>query len=270
MKYRLLLISLALAGLSSAAISIDPSSWSQLVGGAALSGASSTGLVWGNNTNTGPNTGNADNSFLVATLDGNTSIAGNQTVSINVGETLVYTGTVNLSGVTTSTTGSLQFRFGLFNSATQTSTGFGWLGYFVGNGTSLTSGGLYGKNTGNNDGFIVESGATALSTFNGQAANLNDGPYTFSLSLQRTASSMIISTSFQQGGVSYASVESYVHTGGAAPIVSTFDRIGFLAGSGLDADQVTLSNLSLNIIPEPSSSALVLGAAGLLGFRRKR
>lgn len=258
--------SLIAGGVSSAAVSIDASSWSQLVGSAALSGASSTGLVWGNNT-----TDNANNSFLVATLDGNTSAAGNQTVSVNVGETLTFAGTIDLSGTQPLTTGSLQFRFGLFNTNSSATAGFGWLGYFVGNGTLTNNGGLYAKNSGNSSGYIVESGSSLLSSFAGESAVLSDGIYTFSLSLQRTADSMLITTSLirQSDGASFATVDAYEHSGGTAPVLSEFDRIGFLAGDGLDADRVTLSNLSVTIIPEPTVPLLASFAAlGLL--RRKR
>jgi hypothetical protein len=258
-------LSIAAGGFSSGAVSIDGSSWNQLVGSAALSGASSTGLVWGNNTSD-----NANNSFLVATLDGNTSIAGNQTVSVNVGETLTFAGTIDLSGTQPLTTGSLQFRFGLFNTNSSATAGFGWLGYFVGNGTLTNNGGLYAKNSGNSTGYIVESGSSLLTSFEGEGAALSDGIYTFSLSLQRTADSMVISTSLirQSDGVPFATVDEYEHIGGAAPVLSQFDRIGFLAGDGLDADRVTLSNLSVAIIPEPAAPLLASFAA--LGLLRRR
>ena len=250
-------------GMASAAVSIDSTSWSQPAGTASLSGASSSGLVWGNGS-----TNNADNSFLFASVDGDTLVSGNQNLALNVGQTVVFTGTVNLAGVQTLTTGSNQFRFGLFNE-NGSSPFSGWLGYFVGNGTTSTAGGLYERNNPNTAGYIVETGASQLASYNGGGANLTDGFYSFSMSLQRTASGLVISASMirTSDGVSFINVSN---VNDSTPGLTSVNRIGFLAADGLDADRVTLSNLSINVIPEPSSLLVASLAGGLCMILRRR
>lgn len=270
MNLRPLLFSLAFAvttPMASAAVTLDPASWTQALGSAVLSGQSSTGLTWGNNT-----ASNADNSFLFATIDGNTSVVGNQSLSLAVGETMTLSASLSFSGLQTLTTGSLQFRAGVFNTNGSATPGFGWLGYFVGNGTATSSGGLYAKNTGNTAGYIVESQSSLLSSFFGEGTVLTDGMYSLVFSMERTSTSMIISALFerQSDGANFVTVESYAHTGGAAPILSTFDRIGFLAGDGLDADRVVISNLTMTVTPEPSRALLSCLGAGVLILRRRR
>ncbi|MES2997609.1 MAG: hypothetical protein V4733_12445 [Verrucomicrobiota bacterium] len=49
----------------------------------------------------------------------------------------------------------------------------------------------------------------------------------------------------------------------------SFNRVGFLAGNNLNADQIQFSNIDVTHAPEPSVALLGLMSAGLL-FRRHR
>lgn len=99
--------------------------------------------------------------------------------------------------------------------------------------------------------------------------DLTAGCYDFGLSLKRVAAGLEITSSLirQSDSINFADLSTpFLDT---TPQTFTFDRIGFLAGGGLDADQVTLSNLSLNVVPETSSALLGVAGAALL-LRRRR
>jgi hypothetical protein len=255
-----------------AALTIDSASWTNALGTAANSGLSATGITWGNNT-----ANNADNSAIYAIIDGDTGTAGNQNFTLGLGETLTFAGTAELKSVT-GTDGTIQFRFGLFDVNGQSDVN-GWLGYFAANTTISTQsgGGVYERILNNTNAYysslsgnaVLASGAAATPV---AGARLTNDTYSMSLSFTRaTATSLSISSSMIRttGGNNYVSVDNYIDNSVNS---FTFNRLGFLAGSGLDADQIILSNLSLTVIPEPSSFAALagLGAIGLVASRRRR
>jgi len=249
-----------------AAITIDASSWGIGAGSPTNSGASSTGLIWGDNT-----ANNADDSAVHATIDGDTGTAGNQSVTIALGQTLTLTGTVNLVGLTNgTTTGNVngnQFRVGLFDSNGQ-SGNTGLLGYMLSTGSGSTAGSLKERANPNIGFYTSGFGSSDLDTLTAPDANTFDGLYDFSFSLHRISTGMEITSSFVRRStsvdyapLSMAFLDETIST-------STFDRIGFLSGNALDADQITLSNISLTLIPEPS--AALLGSLGMLLLLRRR
>jgi hypothetical protein len=253
-----------------AALTIDSTSWTNALGTASNSGLSATGINWGNNASN-----NADNSAIYAIIDGDTGTSGNQNFTLGVGETLTFAGSAQLRGVT-GTDGTIQFRFGLFD-VNGSANANDWLGYFAANTTISTQsgGGVYERNSPATGAFYSGTGATLAS---GAAATpvagarLTNDTYSMSLSFTRaTATSLSISSSMIRttGGNNYVSVNNYTDSSVNS---FNFNRLGFLAGSGLDADQVVLSNLSLTAIPEPSSFAALagLGAIGLVASRRRR
>jgi len=208
----------------------------------------STGITWGNNT-----ANNADNSAIHATLDTDTGTAGNQSVTLAAdGDTVTFSGTIDFKGLT-STTGTIQFRYGLFNS-NGSGASTGWLGYYVGNnagsGAGTAGGGIYERANPNTGIYVSGTGSAQITPALAVGSTLNNGLFTFSLTLTRSGSSLTISSSLirQSDNVNFASVTNFIDT---SPQTFTFDRIGFLSGSGLDADQIILSNLTLsgNVIP---------------------
>jgi hypothetical protein len=255
-----------------AALTIDSTSWTNALGTAANSGLSATGITWGNNT-----ANNVDNCAIYAIIDGDTGTVGNQNFTLGLGETLTFAGTAELKSVT-GTDGTIQFRFGLFDVNGQSGVN-GWLGYFAANTTISTQsgGGVYERILNNTNAYysslsgnaVLASGAAATPV---AGARLTNDTYSMSLSFTRaTATSLSISSSMIRttGGNNYVSVDNYIDNSVNS---FTFNRLGFLAGSGLDADQIILSNLSLTVIPEPSSFAALagLGAIGLVASRRRR
>jgi hypothetical protein len=265
-------LSLAIAALSShvhGAISVDSTSWAAGLGAPVLSGQSSTGVVWGDNSSN-----NADNTALHATIDGDTGTVGNQSVTIALGETLAFSGTLNLQTTITDTSGTIQLRAGLYNTNSSANSN-GWLGYMLANATSSGTGSILERANPNSGAYYSGTGSatiSALPSTNGgvtlASRNLTAGLYDFSLSLKRVASGMEITSSLvrQSDSVDFAELSTpFLDT---TPQTFTYDRIGFLAGGGLDADQVTLSNISLTLIPEPS--AALLGGIGMLALLRRR
>jgi hypothetical protein len=90
--------------------------------------------------------------------------------------------------------------------------------------------------------------------------------YSFNLSLERTAAGMQINSSFIRNSDSQQfALVSFLDT-----TVETYDfnRVGFLMGGDLNADQVQFSNIDVTLIPEPS--AALLGGLGMLLLLRRR
>jgi hypothetical protein len=237
----------ALIPLAQAAAPVDPASWALGTGTSNLSGQSASGITWGDNT---PN--NADNTALHATVDADLGTPGNQAVTLGAdGDTVTFSGNLELKG-STSTTGTIQLRLGLYNS-NGSSTVNGWLGYIVLNTTNIVGGGIAKRTLTNNNGYFstLSGNAPTLTTSPSAGGPLTDGVYAFSLSLARSGSSITLSSSLirQSDNVNFASVTNFSDT---TPTTYTFDRIGFLSGGGLDSDQILLSNLSLagNTVPE--------------------
>lgn len=186
------------------------------------------------------------------------------TASISsIGDKVTLSGTANMIG---SIASSQQFRFGLYdaNGSSDTSN---WLGYFAtqGNGTSAaiayergTSIGLYFSSTG------VTTSTTGTAPETGMS--FNSGTYNFLISLERVASGLQINSSIKRASDSqdFGTV-SFLDT---TPQTYDFQRVGFLIGGGLDADQVQFSNIDVTfstgsgpggLLPLPPGAIRLMG-----------
>ena len=218
------------------------------------------------------------NTSTVTVGDGSKDDADNVAVSGMISGTLsmvvpadmiLMEGDVTLTGISTGNTVN-QFDFGLFNSNGNTDTS-GWLGYAVEESDSTRSGTLRVRSAGNNADYFSTSGTSQRGTYRAaNNANFLSGTYHFSLQLTRLANNSL-GISFSLTSTSgYAMTGTYTDTS-----VQTFsyDRVGFTVGNSLNADQVTLSGVTVNYIPavpEPGCATLLaLGALGL-GLRRRR
>ena len=202
-------------------------------------------------------------------------------VSVAQGETLRLSFTVAFSnGSFVTTTGG--FRWSLLNSGgsrvaadfagvnesgiASGTTLSGWRGYegqVVVHDTGVnTSGLLTRERTGSGNGLFTSSNWAGLSGSSTSNPTTTVGSsIVATLELTRTAGGMQI-----QAG--YNGVFSNLVTDSNSPFTS-FDTIAFFALDGMSHD-ITLSNIQLELIPEPS--VLLLGLAGLMpvAFRRHR
>ena len=182
-----------------------------------------------------------------------------------IGDKVTLTGTVTLTGLVSG--GVRQFRWGLYD-LNGSADATGWLGYFATQGSGTTVGELYERNTGNTSSYISGTGvSTTGGSAPGTGISFTDGTYSFSLEIEVVSTgyqvdSSIIRTSDSQNFGSVSLLDTTTQT-------DTFDRVGFLIGNALDADQATFSNIDVTFVPEPGSTTLgLIGALALLRRRR--
>lgn len=144
--------------------------------------------------------------------------------------------------------------------AAGTSNNNGWLGYWAGIDTPAAAGGtLRRRNNPNNGLYASNSGAdTILATYNGAASYLLDGVVcNFSFTISNSNNQLSVTSSIAQGADLLAS-HNAVDT---APQTRAFNRIGFLAGNILDADQIRLRSVQLSSNGDPYSTDTVVDPA---------
>ena len=208
----------------------------------------------------------ADNTAVWASLAETYTLA-------NAGDSLLLSGNVQLTGITTA---SGEFRFGLFDQGSSVNAN-GWLGYWASNDNVTGSGvGEFRERNSPNTGFYVSgTGATALTSYSGATVDITSGTHYY-YQIQLTLNSL--------GGIDYSAdlyevadssrVLLSVSGTDSTPNTYAFGRAGFLLGNNLNADQANFTNTDATFSPVPEPSAAVLGGLGtigwVLGFRRRR
>jgi len=233
------------------------SSWTQDQGSAVISGQSTTTVTIGNGGN---------NSASGVSVSG--SLSGTVTAS-SVGDSIQMLGTLTLTGISNNNVSGLSF--GLYDT-NGSSNANGWLGYSVSNSDGSNTGQLMERNAGNSTIYTSTTGETQLATtLASSSPAFTDGTYSFSITLTRQAANAyaIVYSLNRTSSAGYTMTGSFTDT-----TASTFsiNRIGFLAGSNLKADQfsISLTDVSITVIPEPSAAGLCIPGAFLLGRSRVR
>ena len=92
-----------------------------------------------------------------------------------------------------------------------------------------------------------------------------------SLTIERSGNDLLVSAVLT-GANGFNQLLSATDTTAGTAGTYTFDRLGFLVGGNLDADQALFSNLdvSLVVVPEPSTYALGLMGLGMFLVRYRR
>jgi len=175
------------------------------------------------------------------------------------GDSVTFTGTVGLTGISAS---SQNFRFGLFDHGTSTDFN-GWLGYFTSNSSGSTAGQLRERQAGNTALHVGNTGSVSITTtVDPQNDPIADGTYTMMLKLTRVGGGYDISASLAGGpGGNFSNVWT---VNGRAPPVGDgfrFDRVAILLGSGLNADRAAFANMDVSFASSP-----VLTTARLFGI----
>ncbi len=196
---------------------------------------------------------------------------------VNAGDSITFTASVTLTGMTSS---ARQFRWGLFN-VNGSSNLTGWLGWQGAQGTGAnvagTQGRFYERNNPDTNPFYSTTGATTVSTFaaTGTSPTFLNNTYNIEFQATRQVDNSVTLSWFLNStdGTSYLSSGSFNDT---TPQTYLFDRVGILLGSTLNTSQASFSNMDVTLtsVPEPASSALLLlgavGSAALLRRHRRK
>lgn len=204
----------------------------------------------------------------------NTSIyAAFSSVTLAIGEKLTLSGSMQFSTSAGAAPSALanEVRVGIFdhNGASGLT---GWLGYYASNPSGATGAGVRRRIT-SSAGYYSQTGTTLVGTnyVADTSKTFQDATYDFSLSLERTdAAILVVFTLDNDQGYSLVPNTTVDST----PNTFTFDRVGFLSGGNLNADQVQFNNLDVSVAPVPEPSTLALLACGGLamagyGFKRR-
>lgn len=263
--FRLIGISaLFVAGVSPAAPAkaegVDPSSWTN----AALPGlakptnsaAGDSGIIWGDGAHD-----NIANAALSAAIDIDSRTAGAQEAEIVDGQRLRLEGTLAdlKGGLPTYVPGEL--RIGLFYTRGKTGPE-GWLGYFFGESSASKPAAFYRRTQANKSLFVSIEGTEPLGSASlpaGGGPGLSDGSYDFHMELTRVGSTLRYEAELRRQGdgqvlASFSGVDS-------KPSCFVFDRVGFLAGKNLAADQVKLRGIRVTLAPATGSMPAVVPVA---------
>lgn len=186
--------------------------------------------------------------------------------------------TVELSGSVTiqNAAGNIQFRFGLFDT-NGSANDQGWLGYyaspraFSGSGNSVVNG-RSGTGTGN---YVSGTGAYLTTLTKTDAGTASAGSsFDFTLTLTRKDVSLVEGSFLfvQTGGTGTINHSgTFSDTGASAQAAfNSINAVGFLVNN--DTGDINFSNVSVSVIPEPSSFASIAGLAciGWVATRRRR
>lgn len=157
-----------------------------------------------------------------------------------VGDSITLSGTVSFTGAVPSDN---EFRFGLFDVNAQQGNE-GWLGYYVGNSTGEQKGQLSKRNNRNTKAAVKLDGSSVLSTplASNNAVFNTTGSYKFSLTYTRQADHSLQITFSLTSGENYNMSGVFID---ATPLTYTFNRVSFLSGAALSADQVSFSGVEV-------------------------
>lgn len=191
----------------------------------------------------------------------------------NIGDSISLTGTATFAGG--SAYGNTQWRIGLFyrdnrlgvNTGIQ---GTNWLGYMMGAG-QLTASTFYERNDPNTGMYASGTGATPFGSGSNPGTNFDAGVYDLTFNILYSAVNTLqfnFSIIEQAGGSSYSSVSALITD--ASPSTYSFDRVGMLSGSSVNATQIKYDNLTVTYTPAPEPSSLVLVVGGFAGLVLRR
>ena len=173
----------------------------------------------------------------------------------NTGDKLTLSGSATLTGINTSGTHANQFRFGLFyESGTDT---LGWLGYVGANGSSSSGANLQERNSPNTGWYFDSTGATTLVTAAAPGTLLTNATYNFMLSLERTSEGLRINSSIIRSDGQQFGLTSFLDP---TPQTYHFNRVAFLMGGDMNADQVQFTNIDVTFVPATTPPSASIGA----------
>ncbi len=209
---------------------------------------------------------NADDAWVAGRFG---TVATPASVTLAIGETLTVSGSITLTGGLNI---SSNLRFGVFDESGQfASGGTTWAngGWLLRQGTSVGDGWYQARTNG---AFVSSnSNAVQLSTTTTNTGGAIDGDsaiaYDWSISITRDSATTVDLFGSIAGGDT--ALDQTYTSNNITTSLFTYNALGVLLGASLDLDQASLSNVQYDVIPEPTSAAL-LALSGLALLRRRR
>lgn len=180
----------------------------------------------------------ADMLALYADISG--AFDGAADISLANGEQVTFSGVATMHGINTA---NEQFRWGLFYEQESPFDAKNWSGYIASNSSNASGGALRAKIAGDNTTFVQTGNAINLRTENDGGEFLDDD-YQFLLTVSRYNNQVSIDASLI-GSDGWSQVWRDIvvpptHT------IFEFNRVGFLSGGGMNADQIAFSEIDVS------------------------
>jgi hypothetical protein len=199
-----------------------------------LAGAATDSPVLGNGTND-----SAAQVALYADISG--SLNGCADIELANGQEVTLTGSATLSGIV----GSIeQFRWGLFNEAVAPFDAASWRGYIASNSNGPSGGALRVKEA--EVGTFAQTGSAVTLATAQDGSTFDDDTYQFSLSVSRFNEQVVVDASLTSSD-NWSQVWSNVAVTSPSQVNYSFNRVGFLAGNGMHADQISFSDIDVTV-----------------------
>jgi hypothetical protein len=172
--------------------------------------------------------------------DINGTLDGAPDVSLVNGQKVTLSGTAMLSGIVSSRE---QFRWGLFNESVAPFNAIGWRGFIASNSAGSEGGALRAKDAEPTTTYAQTGAAVNLQTAQ-DGDDFIDGIYNFTMSISRFGNELSIDASFTTAE-DWTQIWNDVVTSAPNQVTYNFNRVGFLSGSGMGANQISFSNIDV-------------------------
>jgi hypothetical protein len=201
-----------------------------------LSGAATDSPTLGNGAND-----TAAQVALYADITGDRDGAAD--VSLANGQKLTLTGSATLSGIVGSVE---QFRWGLFNETAAPYDASGWRGFLASNSNGSGGGALRAKEP--ETGTFAQAGSAVTLASAQDGDEFSDGAYDFSMSISRYNDQVVIDAALATADGWFQAWNDVIPFP-SSPLLFNYNRVGFLAGNGMHANQISFSDIDVTTAP---------------------
>jgi hypothetical protein len=211
-------------------------------------------------------TNNADMLAMYADISGLRD--GAPDISLANGQKVTLSGFATMSGINTS---NEQFRWGLFRESASPIDAVDWSGFIASNSSNASGGALRAKAAGDGATFAETGSAVTMKTAN-DGDEFIDETYHFSLSVSRFNDEVSVDASLTSAD-DWTQIWKDAIASPPIPVTFDFNRVGFLSGGGMNADQITFTNIDVSTAPIDALTLQVFTAgpdAGKIQIKNNR
>jgi hypothetical protein len=193
---------------------------------------------------------------------------GSPDIALANGQEVTLSGFATMTGINAS---NEQFRWGLFQESVPPFNAIDWSGFIASNSSNSSGGALRAKSAGDGSTFAQTGSAVTLQIAN-DGDDFIDETYHFSLTVSRFNDELSVDASLTSAD-DWSQVWKDAIAIPPTPTTFNFNRVGFLSGGGMNADQVAFSNIDVTAAPIDALTLQVFTAgpdAGTVVLRNNR